>query len=459
MENFSVVILAAGTGKRMKSSLPKAMHKLSGKPLIKWIVDTVSVLKPDNLIVVLGWRAEFVEDFLSNSNIKNIKIVYQKEQLGSGHALIQAEKILRDYKGDILVLSTDVPLIKSSTLLSLIKNNRKTGASATVLVAQTENPFGYGRIVAKNDGCLEKIVEEKNATPSEKQIKTINSGIYCFDENLWKALLKLKPNNAKKEYYITDTIVILRQLGKKVSSIIVEDSCEVNGINTRMELSKVESMLRERKIKELLYNGISVVDIDNVYISYDAKIGIDSIIYPGVFIDTGVSIGKNCTIKGSSYIKNSKIGDASTILYSYIEDAIINEKVEIGPFSHVRQGSILKENVRIGNFSEVKKSIISENSKVTHLAYVGNSHVGKNVNIGAGTITCNFDGIVKHRTVIGSGSFIGSNVNLIAPVEVGENVFIAAGSTITHNVPSGKFAIARVRQEIKEREEVNTKKF
>ncbi|MDR1784777.1 MAG: bifunctional UDP-N-acetylglucosamine diphosphorylase/glucosamine-1-phosphate N-acetyltransferase GlmU [Endomicrobium sp.] len=448
MKNFSVVILAAGLGKRMNSSLPKVMHKLSGKPLIKWVVDSVSILKPDNLILVLGWCSEVIEGFLSGNNIK---IVYQEEQLGSGHALIQAGKILRDYKGYILVLNADVPLIKSSTLLSLIENNRETGASATVLIARVNNPFGYGRIILKDDIYLEKIVEEKDATQVEKQIKEINSGVYCFDENLWKALLKLKPNNAKKEYYITDIISILRELGKKVSSVMVEDSYEVKGINTRTELCEVESMLKERKIKELLSNGVTIIDINNVYISYDAKIGMDSVIYPGVFIDTGVSIGKKCIIKGSSYIKNSRIGDASTILYSYIEDTVISEKVKVGPFSHIRESSILKENVKVGNFSEVKKSMISENSKVNHLSYLGNAQIGKDVNIGAGTITCNYDGIVKHDTVIGSGSFIGSNVNFVAPVKIGEGVFIAAGSTITHNVPSGQFAIARARQRSKER--------
>ncbi|MDR1401269.1 MAG: bifunctional UDP-N-acetylglucosamine diphosphorylase/glucosamine-1-phosphate N-acetyltransferase GlmU [Endomicrobium sp.] len=451
MKNFSVVILAAGAGKRMKSSLPKVMHELSGKPLLKWVIDSVSVLRPDNLVLVLGWRAEFVGDFLAGSDSGDIKVVYQKEQLGSGHALMQAWEILRDYRGDILVLNADVPLIKSSTLLSLIENNRRTGASATVLVARTDNPFGYGRVIIKNGSCLEKIVEEKDATTVEKRIKEINSGVYCFDKNLWRALLKLKPDNVREEYYITDTIAVLRELGKKVSSVVVEDSCEVKGINTRIELSEVERMLKEKKIKELLDDGVTIIDTDNVYISYDAKIGIDSIIYPGVFIGIGVSIGKNCIIKGSSYIRNSRIGDASTILYSYVEDVVVNEKVKIGPFSHIRQNSVLKKNVKVGNFSEVKESVVSENSKIGHLSYIGDSQVGEGVNIGAGTITCNYDGIVKHETVIGSRSFIGSNVNLVAPVRIGESVFVAAGSTITHDVPSGKLAIGRVRQEIKKK--------
>ncbi len=445
MRNFSAVILAAGAGTRMRSSLPKVMHRLSGRPLVKWVVDSVSALKPDVIVVVLGPGAEVVEEYLSESGIK---IVYQKEQLGSGHALMQAEKVLKDYEGDILVVSADVPLVKSSTLSSLVSNNRKTGASVTVLAAEVKNPFGYGRIV-KNVRFLEKIVEEKDATPAEKCIKEINSGIYCFDKNLWKALSKVKSDNAKKEYYITDTVAILKESGKKASLIMVKDNYEVKGINNKEELSQSEGILKDRKIKELLSSGVSIVDADNVYISYDAKIGGDTVVYPGAFIDTGVSIGKNCIIKGASYISNSKIGDESTVLYSYIEGAVIDKKVKVGPFSHIREGSVLRENVRIGNFSETKKSVIAKNSKVNHLSYIGDALVGKNVNIGAGTITCNYDGAKKHQTIIGSKSFVGSNVNFVAPVKIGCGVLVAAGSTVTHNVQSGKLVIARARQEVK----------
>jgi bifunctional UDP-N-acetylglucosamine pyrophosphorylase/glucosamine-1-phosphate N-acetyltransferase len=445
MKNFSAVILAAGDGMRMKSSLPKIMHKLSGKPLIKWVIDSVSALKPDGIILVLGRGAEVVEKYLSESGVK---IVYQKEQLGSGHALMQAEKVLKDYEGDVLVINADVPLVKSSTLLSLACNNKKTGASITVLAAKIENPSGYGRIV-RTGGVLEKIVEEKDATPAEKLIKEINSGIYCFDKNLWKALSKVKPDNAKKEYYVTDTIAILKDSGRKTSLVMVKDNYEVRGINNKAELSQMESILKDRKIKELLSSGVNIVDANNVYISYDAKIGGDTVVYPGAFIDTGVSIGKNCIIKGASYISNSKIGAESSVLYSYIEGAVIDKKVRVGPFSHIREGSVLRENVRIGNFSETKKAVIAKDSKVNHLSYIGDALVGKNVNIGAGTITCNYDGAKKHQTSIGSESFIGSNVNFVAPVRIGRGVLIAAGSTVTHDVKSGKLVIARARQEVK----------
>jgi bifunctional UDP-N-acetylglucosamine pyrophosphorylase/glucosamine-1-phosphate N-acetyltransferase len=450
MKNFSVVILAAGIGTRMRSSLPKVMHSLSGKPLVKWVIDSVFSLKPDNIVVVLGYGAEKIEKYLSEINVKNLKTVYQKEQLGSAHAVMEAEKVLKNYNGNILVLSGDVPLISVKTLSTLIKNNDKTASSITVLAAEVANPFGYGRIVKKDD-FLERIVEEKDANTYEKRINLINSGIYCFDKNLWKALSKVKLNNFKKEYYITDAVAILKSMGKNVSLTVTKDENEVKGINNRLELSQAEALLRDRKLKKLFSSGISIIDANKVYISYDAKIGQDSIIYPGVFIDTNVVVGKGCVLKGSSYITDAKINDGSIISYSYINGAVIGKNVEIGPFSHIRPGSVLKDNVKIGNFSETKKAVIAKNSKVNHLSYIGNAEVGKNVNIGAGTITCNYDGVNKHKTVIGSNSFVGSNVNFIAPVKVGNNTLIAAGSTVNRDVPAGRLAIARARQELKRR--------
>ncbi|MDR1087560.1 MAG: bifunctional UDP-N-acetylglucosamine diphosphorylase/glucosamine-1-phosphate N-acetyltransferase GlmU [Endomicrobium sp.] len=449
MKNFSAVILAAGVGTRMKSPLPKVMHKLSGKPLIKWVVDTVSSLKPDNIVVVLGYGVQKVEEYLSKIDVKNIRIVYQKEQHGSAHAVMQAEKVLKNYSGSILILSGDVPLIKKSTLSSLIKDNQKANCSVGVLAAEVVNPFGYGRIIKKDNNSLEKIVEEKDADIAQKQIRLINSGIYCFDKNLWKALSKVKPNNAKKEYYITDTVAILKSMGKTAYLTITEDENEVKGINNRIELSQAETFLKDKKVEELLESGISVIDTNNVYISYDAKIGKDSIIYPGVFVGTDVVIGQGCVLKGSSYIVDSKIDSGSTVSYSYINGAIVGKNVKIGPFSHIRPGSVLKDNVKVGNFSETKKAVIAKDSKVNHLSYIGDAEIGENVNIGAGTITCNYDGVNKHKTIIGSKSFIGSNVNFVAPIKIGENVLVAAGSTVTHDVPSGKLIIARSRQELK----------
>jgi bifunctional UDP-N-acetylglucosamine pyrophosphorylase/glucosamine-1-phosphate N-acetyltransferase len=446
-KGFSAVILAAGAGTRMKSDLPKVVHKLSGKPLIKWGIDSLMPLKPDNIVAVLGHKSETVEKSLEGLNVK---IAYQKEQLGSAHALIQAQKVLKNYNGQILVLSGDVPLIKTSTLSRLLKSNAKSGKAVTVLGAKTDNPFGYGRII-KNKASLEKIVEEKDASPEQKAVKEINGGIYCFDKNVWNALSKIKSDNAKKEYYLTDAVEILKVSGKKAGFILTGDPYEVKGINSRAELAQAEQYLSALKIKNLLNNGVSVVGSGSVYIAYDAKIGRDSIIYPGVFIDSNVEIGKNCVIKGSSYIINSKIADNSEISYSYVNGAVIAKNVKVGPFAHIRPHSVLEDGVKVGNFSEIKKSVVKKNSKVNHLSYIGDAFVGRDVNIGAGTITCNYDGVKKHATVIGAKSFVGSNVNFVAPVKVGEGVLVAAGSTITKDVPSGKLAIARARQEHRRR--------
>ena len=447
MKGFSAVILAAGAGTRMKSGLPKVVHKLSGKSLINRVIDALLPLKPDNIVAVLGHKSEIVEKALEGLNVK---IAYQKEQKGSAHALMQAQKVLKNYGGKILVLSGDVPLIKTATLAALLKNNNKNGEAVTVLGATVENPFGYGRVIRVGEH-FEKIVEEKDAMPEEKAVKEINGGIYCFDKNVWKALSKIKPNNAKKEYYLTDAVEILKKGGKKAGFVLAGDAYEVKGINSRAELVQAGQYLNDKKIKELLDNGVSFISADNVYISYDAKIGQDSIIYPGVFIDSNVEIGKNCVIKGSSYIVNSKISDDSEISYSYVNGAVIGKDAHIGPFTHIRPGSVLKDGVKVGNFSETKKSVIEKNSKVNHLSYIGDAFVGRDVNIGAGTITCNYDGVKKHVTVIGAKSFVGSNVNFVAPVKVGKGVLVAAGSTITKDIPSGALAIARARQELKRR--------
>jgi UDP-N-acetylglucosamine diphosphorylase/glucosamine-1-phosphate N-acetyltransferase len=446
MKNYSVVILGAGSGLRMKSSLPKILHNLSEKPLIYWLIDCVSKINPDNIIVVLGYTNKTIKlaNTLLNLQYNNIKIVYQKQQLGSAHALLQVKPILQNYKGVILVISADVPLIKPYTLLNLINKTIKYKASAMVLTAKVKESYGYGRII-KNKGILERIVEENDATIKEKQINEINSGVYCFDKELWKAINNIKPNNTKSEYYLTDIIHILKKMNKVVLTTEIKDSNEVIGINNKIQLAELEAKLNKKKIYELLDNGVKIIDINNVYISYDAKIGVDTVIYPGVFIGTKVSIGQNCIIQGNTYISESTIGNKSTIMYSYITCSIISNQVTIGPFSHIRPGSVLKTNAKIGNFSEIKKSIIGIQSKVSHLSYIGDTYMGNNVNIGAGTITCNYDGSIKHNTVIGDNSFIGSNVNLIAPIQVGNNTLIAAGSTISKSITTNRLVIARER--------------
>jgi len=431
----------------MKSDLPKVAHKLSGKPLINWVIDAVSALKPQNIVVVVGHKSEIVEKTLEGTKVK---IVYQDKQLGSGHAVKQAKSVLKNFGGDVLVISGDVPLVKSSTLSSLIKIHQKNKASATVLAARVENPQGYGRIV-KNCGDFEKIVEEKDANAEQKLIKEINSGIYAFDKNLWNALDKVKPANAKKEYYLTDTIEILKKSGRKAAVKTVLGESETKGINNRLELAEAETMLKDKKVRELLESGVTIIDPNNVFIASDAKIGRDTVIYPGAFIANNVKIGKNCKIEGASFIENSKIADNCKIMYSYIEGSDISNNCKIGPYAHLRPGTVLKENVKVGNFSETKKAVIEKGSKVNHLSYIGDAHLGKDVNVGAGTITCNYDGVNKYKTDIGDNVFVGSNVNFVAPVKIGKKALIAAGSTITKDVPAESLAIARNRQEHKQR--------
>ncbi|MDR1052395.1 MAG: bifunctional UDP-N-acetylglucosamine diphosphorylase/glucosamine-1-phosphate N-acetyltransferase GlmU [Endomicrobium sp.] len=447
MKNVSVVVLAAGIGTRMISSISKVMHNLSGKPIIRWVIDSVLSINP-NIVVVVVNRANsnIIKKLLSDTNVK---FVYQKEQLGSADAAMKAEKILKNKSDYILIVNGDTPLIDKIILNSLINKTIKTNSSLTLLSSILRNPYGYGRIIKKN-GILKNIVEEVNATEKEKEINEINSGIYCFDKNVWNYLKNVKQNNIKKEYYLTDVIPILKKKKKKIS-LFVYNKYETIGINTRIDLLNAERELKIKKIYNLINSGVNIIDINNVYISNDAKIGKDTIIYPGVFIDIGVSIGEKCVIKGYSYLINSKIGYNNTIIYSYIEGSIIKNKVTVGPFAHIRHGTVLSENVKIGNFSEIKNSKVKEKSKINHLSYIGDSKIGKNVNIGAGTITCNYDGKKKNKTIIGQKSFIGSNVNLVAPIKIGENVFIAAGSTVTKNVPSNKFTISRPKQKIKQK--------
>ncbi|MDR2192340.1 MAG: bifunctional UDP-N-acetylglucosamine diphosphorylase/glucosamine-1-phosphate N-acetyltransferase GlmU [Endomicrobium sp.] len=454
MKGFSAVILAAGDGTRMKSSLPKVVHKLSGKPLINWVIDSLLPLKPDNIVLVLGRQSELVEKALG-ALLKepSVKTAYQKERKGSAHALMQAQKTLKNYRGQILVLSGDVPLIKSETLKGLLKSNAKKGEAVTVLGATAQEPYGYGRII-KNGSSLEKIVEEKDASPEQKEIKEINGGIYCFSADIWKALSKIKPDNAKKEYYLTDAVEILKNSGKKAGFVLADGGYEVKGINSRAELAQAEQYVNALKIKSLLDSGVTVIAPNSVYVSSDAKIGQDSVLYPNVFIDSNVEIGKNCIIRGSSYIINSKIADNAEISYSYINGAVIGKNVKAGPFSHIRPHSVLKDGVKVGNFSEIKKSVVEKNAKINHLSYIGDAFIGQDVNIGAGAITCNYDGVKKHATFIGAKSFIGSNVNFVAPVKVGKDVLVAAGSTITKDIPSGKLAIARARQELKRKKTI-----
>ena len=449
LKNIVVVVLAAGEGTRMRSEIPKVLHKVCGKPMISWVLESVRRLKPRDIYVVVGHKSRTVKENISGGGIS---FVDQKKQLGSGHALMQVEKKLAGWHGNILVLCADTPLIKTETLSTLLNFHRREDNTVTVLSVTNENPHGYGRVLRSPLGQVEKIVEEKDASPDTRRIKEINSGIYCFESPLiWSVLKKIKPENIRKEYYLTDAISILNNLGKKTGAYSISETGEVLGVNSRVDLASAEGTKRAEVLKELMISGVTVTDPSNTYISADTKIGADTVIYPGTILEGNCVVGSNCRIGPFTLISDSELGNNVEARSAYIYGSKIGNGAKIGPFTHIRPGTVVKANVRVGNFSEVKNSVLNEGSKVNHLTYIGDAVLGKKVNVGAGTITCNYDGFKKNKTFIGDRSFIGSNVNLVAPVKVGSDVIIGAGSTITDNVPSKSLAIARARQVNKKR--------
>ncbi|APT76570.1 bifunctional N-acetylglucosamine-1-phosphate uridyltransferase/glucosamine-1-phosphate acetyltransferase [Marinitoga sp. 1137] len=438
---MKVLILAAGLGKRMKSKYPKVMHKILEKELVNWVIDTAKELNPTEIGVVLGYKGELVEKILP----EGIKIYYQKEQLGTGHAVMSAEEFLNDE--DILILYGDTPLITASTLSKLIDKHKNTNADATILTAILDNPAGYGRIVKDENGKFINIVEDADASEEEKKIKEINSGFVIFKgDKLKNALKELKPNNNQGEYYLTDVPKML----ENVETYVLEDFSEALGINNRIQLANAEKILRKRILENLMLNGVTITDPDTVYIGPDVKIGQDTIIYPMTFIYGKTEIGEDCEIGPMTRINNCQIGNNVKILRSECEDAIVKDNVSVGPYSRLRTGTVLNEKVKIGNYVETKKTIVGKGSKAQHLTYLGDATIGEDVNIGAGTITCNYDGKNKHKTFIGDRVFVGSNTALVAPVKIENDVLIGAGSTITEDIPEGSLALGRARQVTKE---------
>ena len=409
------VIMAAGKGTRMKSNKSKLVHKIYDKELVKRVVELAKEVGTDDIVTVVGHLREQVKEVLGN----DVKYVYQEELLGTGHAVMQAKKYLEGKKGKVIILYGDVPIIRKETLENLIIKSFKNKEYATLLTAIYENPTGYGRIIRDEGGNIKAIVEEKDANMFEKEIKEINSGIYCFDiEELLSALEELKPNNVQGEYYLTDVIKIMNDKGLKTGAVIVEDNTEILGVNDRAQLELLTRVLRMRINAEHMKKGVTIEDANSTYIHDNVKIGVDTVIHPNTTIKEGVIIGSDC---------------------------------EIGPNAYIREGCIIGNDVKIGNCVEIKKTIIGNRTKVPHFIYLGDTQVGEDCNIGCGTITCNYDGKNKNKTIIGNRAFIGSNVNLVAPVTIGDDTLIAAGSTITDDVPSGKMGIARQRQINKDR--------
>ena len=412
--NIMAIVMAAGKGTRMKSKKSKLVQKIYGKEVVKRAVENAKKAGVNEIVAVVGYMKEEVMAVLGN----DVKYAYQEEMLGTGHAVMQAKEFLKGKKGKVLVLNGDVPLIRPETLNKLLEKSIENKEYATLLTAIYDNPTGYGRIVRDEGGNISAIVEEKDTTEEQKEIKEINAGIYCFDiEELLLALDKISPNNAQGEYYLTDVIQIMNEKGLKTGAVIVEDNTEILGINDRIQLEMLTKVLQMRINTEQMKKGVTIEDINTTYIYDDVEIGMDTVIHPNTTIKSGVQIGEDC---------------------------------EIGPNAYIREGCKLANNVKIGNFVEIKKAIIGEGTKVPHFIYLGDCEVGKKCNIGCGTITCNYDGFHKSKTIIGNHTFIGSNTNLVAPVTIGDEAFIAAGSTITEDVPDYALAIARQRQTNKE---------
>lgn len=440
-----IVILAAGQGTRMKSNLPKVLHPISGRPMIEHVLDTAQTVSPDTITLIVGHQADIVRAKLGN--VQKIQFAVQEPQLGTAHALQQAEPLLAGRSGALLLLSGDVPLLSPGTLKRLLETHRSSGAAATVVTATVERPYGYGRIV-RSRGRISRIVEERDASPTQRQIKEINSGIYAFDlEPLFEALRGIASQNAQGEFYLTDLVAIYRRRKLPVETLLIENAQEIRGINSRSELAEVSRLVRQKKNEELMAAGVTFIDPATTYVDPEAEIAADTVLHPGVIIEGRTRIGAACEIQAYVRISDSEIGDRVTInSFCLLSGAQVATGAALGPFAHLRPGTKIGENARIGNFVELKNTTLGPGSKANHLSYLGDATIGANVNVGAGTITCNYDGVNKHRTVIEDGAFIGSDSQLIAPVTVGKEAYVGAGSSIVSDVPAGALGIARSRQ-------------
>jgi bifunctional UDP-N-acetylglucosamine pyrophosphorylase / glucosamine-1-phosphate N-acetyltransferase len=437
------IVLAAGQGKRMKSKLYKVLHSVCGKPMVSHVLDTVRGASCERSVVVVGHGAEAVQAVLGNT----VEYVIQAEQLGTGHAVLQAESLLGQEEGITVVTYGDTPLVTAETVNALIALHIEQSAAATVLTADVIDPSGLGRIIRGEGGSVLRIVEQKDCSEEEAAIHEINTGTYCFDNRkLFSALREVTNDNAQGEYYVTDVIGILQGRGDRIVACLCEDPEEATGVNDRIALGEAERLMRLRINSNHQMNGVTLIDPQNTYIDANVTIGADTIVYPGSVLRGQTSIGSDCVIGPATELIDTVIGNGSTIRQTVAEGAEVGEECNVGPFAFLRSGTKLGKHVKIGDFVEIKNTVIGENSKVPHLSYVGDATIGSNVNIGCGAITANYDGYNKSKTEIGDNVFVGSNANLIAPIKIGSGAYIVAGSTITHNVADNDLAIARERQ-------------
>ncbi len=449
MPDLAVVVLAGGQGKRMKSDIPKPLMPVCGKPMIFHVLDTIDLLAPDRVVVVVGHGRDQLIAALAQ---RKVEFAVQDPPLGTGHAVQCAAASLEDWTGDILVTCADVPLVRAETFQQLIQTHRTEKAVATLLTGELPDPTGYGRIIRDADGYVRAIVEETDATDEVRAIKEVNLGVYVFQAPpLLEALRDLQPANAQGEYYLTDVIGIFAIRGLKIAAYITDDPDEAIGINDRVQLARAEAMARNRIRRRLMLDGVTIVDPPSTFIDEEVQIGRDTTILPGTHILGRCTVGSGCTIGPGAYIESSSIGDGTSILVgAIIRDSSVGSGCTIGPYCHIRNSSRIHDNVRVGSYTEVVRTEILPGSRALHFCYLGDAKVGPDVNIGAGVVTCNYDGRQKHPTVIESGAFVGSDAILVAPVVIGQGAYIAAGSVITDDVPPGALAIARERQSIKE---------
>jgi bifunctional UDP-N-acetylglucosamine pyrophosphorylase / glucosamine-1-phosphate N-acetyltransferase len=445
MPDLHIIVLAAGKGTRMKSARPKVLHQIAGMPMVDWVLHTAAALHPETTTIVVGHQATELTSALSTRSA--LTFVVQEPQLGTAHALLTAEPALAKQTGTLVMLYADVPMLTSATVTRLLERHRSSGAAATVLSADVEDPHGYGRIV-RNGEQIARIVEERDASSAERQIREINSGIYAFAlEGLFEAVRGIAPENAQGEYYLPDLVAIYRRQGRKVETLKIPDADEIRGINSRAELAEVSRIVRQRKNAELMTAGVTIEDPATTYIDRDVTIGADSIIHPGVSLEGTTSIGGACEIHSGVRIVNSRVGDRVVVKnHCVIVNSKIGSNASVGPFAHLREGSELADGAHVGDFVELKKTVLGPGSKSMHLAYLGDATIGANVNIGAGTITCNYDGVKKNPTIIEDGAFIGSDSQLVAPVTIGKGAYVGSGTTVREDVPAGSLAVSAGKQ-------------